>query len=168
MSCFNVMRRPPVVAFLIALVLTPAVLLLFAPRSSAQDGERSRVVNPPQQTPSPKPKPSDDEPLTSDEVIRTETNLTTIFFTAEDKNRRFINSLKQEDVRILEDGQPQQIFTFQQNTDLPLSLAILVDCSASEEQTLPEEKSAAREFLEAVLRANRDEAAIVSFTGEVT
>jgi len=113
-------------------------------------------------------KPREEEPQQSDDVLRTETNLTSIFFTAEDKHKRFISNLKQEDIRILEDGLPQKVFTFQQNTDLPLSIAILVDCSASEERTLPEEKSAAREFLESVLRPNKDEAAIVSFTGEVT
>jgi Ca-activated chloride channel homolog len=126
-----------------------------------------------QQQPSPsstpKPKPRDEEaPGQSDEVIRVETNLTNIFFTAEDKHKRFISTLKQDDIRVYEDGQPQQIFTFQQNTDLPLSLAILIDTSASEERTLPEEKSAAREFIESALRPNRDEAAVVSFTGEVT
>ena len=80
----------------------------------------------------------------------------------------WLTTLKQEDIRVYEDGEPQQIFTFQQNTDLPLSLAILIDTSRSEERTLPEEKAAARDFLESVLRANKDEAAIVSFTGEVT
>ena len=119
-------------------------------------------------TPSPSPKAKEEEPLPSDDVVRVESNLTNIFFTAEDKHKRFISTLKQEDVRVLEDGLPQQVFTFQQNTDLPLSIAILVDTSRSEERTLPEEKSAAREFLEAVLRPNKDEAAIVSFTGEVT
>jgi len=119
-------------------------------------------------TASPTPKQKEEETITSDDVLRVETNLTNIFFTAADKHKRFISTLKQEDVRVLEDGQPQQIFTFQQNTDLPLSIAILVDTSASEERTLPEEKSAAREFLEAVLRPNKDEAAVVSFTGEVT
>jgi VWFA-related protein len=69
---------------------------------------------------------------------------------------------------VLEDGQPQQIFTFQTNIDLPLSIAILIDTSASEERTLPDEKIAARAFLESVLRANKDEAAILSFTGETT
>ena len=119
-------------------------------------------------TPAPSPKAKEEEPLPSDEVVRVESNLTNIFFTAEDKHKRFISTLKQEDIRVLEDGLPQQVFTFQQNTDLPLSIAILVDCSISEERTLPEEKSAAQEFLEQVLRPNKDEAAIVSFTGEVT
>ena len=119
-------------------------------------------------TPAPSPKAKEEETLPSDDVVRVESNLTNIFFTAEDKHKRFISTLKQEDVRVLEDGLPQQVFTFQQNTDLPLSIAILVDCSISEERTLPEEKSAAREFLEAVLRPSKDEAAVISFTGEVT
>lgn len=137
---------------------------------AAQEKTRPRITNDSQQrpTPSPKTKAKDEETVSSDDVIRTETNLTNIFFTAEDKNRRYISDLKQDDIHIFEDGQLQQVFTFQQNTDLPLSLAILIDTSRSEERTLPEEKAAARDFLEVVLRPNKDEAAIVSFTGDVT
>lgn len=134
----------------------------------AQDKTRARRTNETQPSPSPTPRLKDELPQDSDEVVRVETNLTTIFFTAADKNKRFISTLKKEDLRVLEDGQAQELFTFQQNTDLPLSAAILIDCSASEERTLPDEKAAARSFLEAVLRPGRDEAAIVSFTGEVT
>ena len=101
-------------------------------------------------------------------MVKVETNLTNIFFTAADKNKRFITDLKAEDIRVFEDGQQQEIFTFQQNIDLPLSLAILIDTSASEERTLPDEKEAARAFLENVLRPYKDEAAVVSFTGETT
>ena len=101
-------------------------------------------------------------------MVRVETNLTNIFFTAADSNKRFVNTLKKEDIRILEDGQPQEIFTFQTNVDLPLSIGILIDTSRSEERTLPDEKAAARSFLEAVMRPDKDEAAIVSFTGDVT
>ncbi len=119
--------------------------------------------------PSPTPPKKEDEvTLNSDEVVRVETNLTNVFFTAADKQKRFVSTLKKEDVRILEDGVPQEIFAFQPNSDLPLSLAILIDCSGSEERTLPMEKDAARSFLESVLRPEKDEAAVVSFTGEVT
>lgn len=134
---------------------------------SEQDKSRPRRTGETQQ-PSPTATPKEEVPQESDEVVRVETNLTNIFFTAADKNKRFINTLKKEDIRILEDDQPQEVFTFQRNVDIPLSTAILIDCSASEERTLPDEKAAARSFLEAVLRPGKDEAAIVSFTGEVT
>jgi len=124
----------------------------------------------PQTTPTPKPSPKrdDDVTLQSDEVVRVETNLTNILFTAVDKQKRFITSIKQEDIRVTEDGQPQEIFTFTRQTDLPLSIAILVDTSISEDRTLPIEKSAASSFVDAVLRPDKDEAAVISFTGEAT
>jgi Ca-activated chloride channel homolog len=159
---------------LCALLITATLAVSFARMSLAQDGSQPqntsrqrRADDLPQATPTP-PKKEDEITLGSDEVVRVETNLTNIFFTAADKQKRFISTLKREDVRVLEDGVPQEIFTFQPNSDLPLSLAILIDCSGSEERTLPEEKAAARSFLESVLRPNKDEAAIVSFTGEVT
>jgi VWFA-related protein len=140
---------------------------VLAQTPAAPQQSRPRNSNEAPQEPA-KTKVKDDEVQASDDVLRTETNLTTVFFTAEDKNKRYITTLKQEDIRIFEDGQQQQVFTFQQNTDLPLSLAVLIDTSRSEERTLPEEKSAAREFLETVMRPNKDEAAVVSFTGDVT
>src|SRR6476659_4652352 len=130
-----------------------------ANRSQLAKNEMSASAAP---SPSPSPRSREEVPQDSDEVIKVETNLTNIFFTAADKNKRFINTLKAEDIRVLEDGQPQQIFTFQQNLDLPLSIAILIDTSRSEERTLPDEKMAARAFVEAVMRPERDEAAIVS------
>jgi len=98
-------------------------------------------------------------------VIRTETNLTNLLFTATDRNNRYITTLQQSDIRVLEDGTPQSIFTFQRETDRPLAIAFLIDVSASEERTLPQEKAAARAFIETVSRSNRDQAAIIPFTG---
>jgi Ca-activated chloride channel homolog len=132
----------------------------------ANNNRPRRTENLPQPSPTP-PKKEDEVTLTGDDVIRVETNLTNIFFTAADKQKRFVSTLKREDIRVLEDGVPQEIFTFQRNVDLPLSLAILIDCSSSEERTLPAEKAAAQSFLESVMRP-RDEAAVISFTGEVT
>lgn len=153
---------------LIAIVVAAGFSRVSLAQNSAPDNSRARTVEQlPKPSPTP-PKKEDDITLNSDDVVRVETNLTNIFFTAADKQKRFVSTLTKEDVRVLEDGVPQNIFTFQPNSDLPLSLAILIDCSGSEERTLPEEKGAARSFLESVLRADKDEAAIVSFTGEVT
>lgn len=149
----------------------PSRMLAQTQATATQDKSRTRrVTDSEQPAPSPKPivPPKEDNPQESDDVVRVETNLTSIFFTAADSNKRFINNLKKEDVRILEDGQPQVIFTFQQSLDLPLSIAILIDTSLSEQRTLPAEKAAAQSFLENVMRPQRDEAAIVAFTGEVT
>ena len=137
-------------------------------QEASQDKSRPRRTNEGAPTPTPTPVPREPVPQESDDVVRVETSLTNIFFTAADKHKRFVGHLKQEDIRILEDGKPQEIFTFQQNIDLPLSTAILIDTSRSEERTLPDEKIAARAFLEAVMRPGKDEASIVSFTGEVT
>ncbi|HJU91319.1 MAG TPA: VWA domain-containing protein [Pyrinomonadaceae bacterium] len=100
-----------------------------------------------------------------DDVIRVDTDITNLPFTAMDKERRFITTLTAEDVRVLEDGVPQQLFTFQRETDRPLAIAFLVDVSRSQEDTLPEEKGAARLFIEKVIQSNRDQVAIIPFTG---
>jgi VWFA-related protein len=130
----------------------------------------------PQQTPTPAPpstkatppKGDDSEVIDEDEVLRVETDLTNVLFTAVDKDKRFITALKREDISIFEDGIRQEVFAFQRETDRALSLAILIDTSASQERTLPEEKSAARTFIDSVIRPSKDEVAILSFTGETT
>jgi VWFA-related protein len=100
-----------------------------------------------------------------EEVIRVETDLTNLFFTATDKQKAFITTLRKNDLRVIEDGVPQKILTFQRETDRPLSIAFLIDVSASEERTLPEEKAAARTFIERVIQSSKDQAAIIPFTG---
>ena len=157
----------PVVALIAVAIFAVA---LCTSGSSAESASNDR--QPASQTfssaqPSPTP-PKEEETISSDEVLRVETNLTNVFFTAADKHKRFISTLKREDVRVLEDGVAQEIFTFQKSLELPLSLAVLIDTSRSEERVLPELKSAAQLFLESVMRANKDEAAVVSFTGEPT
>lgn len=100
-----------------------------------------------------------------DDVLRVETDLTNLLFTATDKNNRYITNLQESDVRILEDGVPQKVFTFQRETDRPLSIAFLIDVSISQERTLPDEKAAARTFIENVIRSEKDQAAIIPFEG---
>ncbi len=100
-----------------------------------------------------------------DDVIRVETDLTNLFFTATNKQKAFVTTLREEDVRLTEDGVPQKVITFQRETDRPLSLAFLIDVSVSEERTLPQEKAAARAFIERVVQSSKDQVAIIPFTG---
>jgi len=129
--------------------------------SSAQQTTTNPAVKP-TVTPTPEIIEEDDEP------IKIDTEVVNVLFSAQDRNRRLLTDLKQEDVRLLENGQPQEIIAFQRQVDLPISLAILIDTSISQERTLPEEKSAAISFVDSVVRAEKDEVSIVSFTGEAT
>ena len=99
------------------------------------------------------------------DVIRTETDLTNLLFTVTDKNNRYITTITQTDLRVIEDGVPQTLFTFQREADRPLAIAFLIDVSGSEERTLPDEKAAARTFIENVIRSNKDLVAIIPFEG---
>ncbi len=108
-------------------------------------------------------------PIVEEDVVeKVETESVNVLFTAQDRNRKLILTLKPEDVRILENGQVQTVSSFSKQIDLPLSLAILIDTSISQQRTLPEEKAAAISFLESVIRPAKDEVSVVSFTGEST
>jgi VWFA-related protein len=153
----------------LSLLLAAALTCAAAGSGLASRVEQQQQGGPASQQPPPqRPAPQDDATLDEDDVVRVETDLTNVLFTAVDRNKRFVTTLKQSDIRILEDGVPQEVFVFQRETDRPLSLAIVIDTSASQERTLPEEKNAARRFVDAVVRPSKDEVAVLTFTGETT
>jgi len=152
------------IAVLLIGLLFVATTLIGFNVSSAQTTQNPQTASP-AATASPVETPPAEE---DNEVIKIDTELVNVLFTAQDKNRRLLTDLKQSDVKLIEDGQPQNIVSFTRQVDLPLSLAILIDTSGSQERTLPEEKSAAKSFIESVVRPSKDEVAIISFTGETT
>jgi VWFA-related protein len=138
--------------------------------SPQTDSRQRRASEPPQQS-NPTLKRTDRKEGSkeqSDEVVTIETDLANVLFTAVDKNRRFITTIQKEDIRVLEDGQAQEMFVFQRETDRPVSLAILIDVSASQQMTLADEKDAARGFVSSVVHHPKDEVAVISFSGEAT
>jgi VWFA-related protein len=158
--------------FLSSALLICSCLILGAALNAAQQPasqpprQRPRLVKPEQPTPSPTPADQGASEVSSDDVIRVETDLVNTLFTAIDNERHFVTNLRPDDIRIFENGVPQKIDIFQRETELPLSLAIVVDISKSQERTLPDEQKAAGEFLDTVIRADRDQAAAISFTGK--
>ena len=126
-------------------------------------------TNAQEKTPTTAASPTPTPPIVEDdEVLKVETDAVNVLFTAQDKSRRLVTDLKQGDVKIFENGKEQQITAFSRQIDLPLSLAILIDTSGSQERTLPEEKAAAISFIESVVRPTKDEVSVVSFTGDST
>jgi len=102
-----------------------------------------------------------------DEQVHLNARLVNVFFTATDRRRAIVTDLRREEVRVFEDGREQEIFTFVRQTDLPLTIALLIDVSASQQYTLPEEKAAAARFIRSIVRPGRDVVAIVAFRDEV-
>ncbi len=145
-------------------MLTAAFSLVWLIGFSVSDAQQT-LPNPAVKSPTPSPTVS---PTPDDEVIKVESDVVNVLFTAQDHNRRLLTDLKQGDIQLLENGQPQQPVAFSRQVDLPLSLAILIDVSLSQQRTLPEEKAAAMSFLETVIRPAKDEVAVISFTGEAT
>jgi len=128
------------------------------------EGTRRAESVQPAARPTPTPAAAD---APDDEVERVDVDLASVLLTAVDRERRFVTTLRREDVRLFEDGVEQQVTVFQRETDLPVSLAVLVDTSASQEAVMEDEKAAARAFIDSVLRPERDAAAVLSFTGVV-
>ena len=134
---------------------------IYAQTSSEQNQRRPRTVSAKQPNTIPDSVKEESEP----EVVRVETNLVNTVFTAVDRDRHFITTLRADDLRIYENDSPQTISLFERETDRPLTLVILVDTSKSQERTLPDEKKAAKAFIRAVVRPDKDKVAVISFTG---
>jgi VWFA-related protein len=113
-------------------------------------------------------KPQQPQQKEDETTIKLGTKLVNVLFSVQDKQNRYLNDLKQEDVQILENGQPQDIFTFKREMDLPLTMAILVDVSGSERFTLPQLKDAGGRFVDSVIRTGKDTVAVLKFEGEAT
>lgn len=143
------------------IALTLAVMLTSITNAQNPPAQRSRTVSSKPSNPSPPSKPLEDDP----DVVRVDTNLVNTLFTATDRDRHFITSLRAEDVKIFENDVAQPVSIFQRQTDRPLSLVILVDTSESQRGVLAEEKRAAIAFVDSVIRPDKDQAAVLSFTG---
>lgn len=135
----------------------------------ADPGSAQSQRVPPTARPTPTATPPNNSLEDNDpDVIRVDTDLVNTFFTAIDRDRHFITTLRANDFRILENETPQEISLFERETNRPLTLVILVDTSKSQERTLADEKKAAKTFLSSVVRPEADKVAIVSFTGRPT
>src|SRR5688572_15484108 len=82
------------------------------------DSSRAQV-SPDRTATAPKPSPTP-PPKDEDEVIKIDTEVVNVLFTAQDRNRRLLTSLRQDDIKIIENGQPQQLVAFSRQVDLPL------------------------------------------------
>jgi VWFA-related protein len=137
-----------IIAFLIALPLLPVA----GWSQLAPSPDEAPVSN----APAP---PPDETPVAT---FKVNTNLVDLFFTVKGKNGDLIPHLTRDECQVTEDKTPQTFKSFTAETDLPLTLGILLDTSGSQQRVLPLEQQAASQFLEHVLR-QKDEAFAASF-----
>jgi VWFA-related protein len=96
-------------------------------------------------------------------TFSTDVKVVNVFATVREKYGQIVHDLKRQDFVLLENGRPQTIRYFSQDSDLPLTIGLLVDTSLSQGRVLEEERGASYRFLDQVLREKKDQAVIVQF-----
>ena len=138
--------RLRIVAFLGLLALPPGVAT----------GQQSSA--PPSSPPAPQQQ--------GEPKVGVTTALVRLVASVTDRRHKFITDLDKGDFRVLEDGKPQDIAFFSRQTDLPLRIAMLLDTSNSIRERLRFEQDAAIDFLDNVIRRNKDMAFLMTFDNE--
>ena len=87
--------------------------------------------------------------------------------TVRTKKGEIVRDLSKDDFTLAEDGRPQSIKYFAKESDLPLSIGLLVDTSGSQRRLIEQERSASYAFLQQMMREGRDKAFVIHFEGEV-
>jgi VWFA-related protein len=108
--------------------------------------------------------PGNGQPATT---VSVQVNVVNVLATVRDKHGKIINDLTKDDFIMTEDGRPQTIRYFTKESDLPLTLGLLVDTSLSQRRVLDQERSASHGFLDQMLRVDKDQAFIIHFDREV-
>lgn len=110
--------------------------------------------------PPPAPPPQEAPP-----TIKVDVSLVNVLFSVRDKRGGLVSNLTQDDFTLYEDGKMQEIRRFSRESDLPLTIGLLVDVSVSQRALIEEERRAARQFFSQILR-KQDLAFLISFGSE--
>lgn len=138
-----------------------AVLCLVAAFMVAQQTP-SQQSAPSQQPASPNQKSDQksDDSQEPTETLKVSVNVVQLFFNVKDKHGALIPNLTKDDFEIAEDGKPQTIKYFTPETNLPLTLGMVIDSSGSQLRVLDMEKEVGGAFLKQVL-TDKDEAYVI-------
>lgn len=107
-------------------------------------------------------KPAGSPPAEEPATIKVDVDVVNLLCSVRDKKGALVSSLGKDDFQVFEEGKEQSIRYFSRETDLPLTLGLLVDVSLSQERLIGEEKQAAYQFFQQVLR-KKDVAFLISF-----
>ena len=147
--------------FLSLACLTVALALTVAIAQSGGDAQSKKTS-----TASAKPstETAADQPVTT---LSVQVNVVNVLATVRDKHGKIVNDLSKDDFTLTEDGRPQTIHYFTRESDIPLTLGLLVDTSLSQRRVLDQERTASHSFLDQMVREDKDKAFIIHFDREV-
>ena len=97
----------------------------------------------------------------------TDVKVVNVFATVRDKKGQVVHNLTKDDFSLEEDTRPQAIRYFAPESDLPLTLGLLVDTSGSQRNVLGQERDASYKFFDQVLRPDKDKAFVIHFDHDV-
>jgi VWFA-related protein len=104
-------------------------------------------------------QPADQNPA---ETLKVNVNVVQLFFNVKDKHGALIPNLTKDDFSISEDGKPQTVKYFTAESNLPLTIGMMIDASGSQRNVIDMEKEVGGAFLKQVL-TDKDEAFVISF-----
>ena len=102
-----------------------------------------------------------------DTPIKAGVKVVNVFATVRDKKGQIVKTLTQDDFSIEEDTRPQTIRYFARESDLELTLGLLIDTSGSQRRVIGEERSASYRFVDQVLREDKDFVFVIRFDHDV-
>jgi VWFA-related protein len=100
-------------------------------------------------------------------TLSVQVNVVNVLATVRDKHGKIVPNLTQSDFVLIEDGRPQNIRYFTKESDLPLTLGLLVDTSLSQRRVIDQERTASHSFLDQMVREDQDKAFVIHFDKEV-
>lgn len=101
-------------------------------------------------------------------VFTANVKVVNVLATVRQKNGTLVSDLAKDDFVLAEDGRPQTIRYFSRETNLPLTLGLMVDTSGSQGRVLDAERGASLRFLDQVVRDKTDQVFIMQFDSAVT
>jgi len=104
---------------------------------------------------------------TQPENLVVHVDLVNVLFTVTDRKGKLVTDLEKQNLKISEDNRPQAITNFTRETDLPLTIAILIDTSTSIRDRFKFEQQAAIDFLYRTLRPKKDKALLITFDSAI-
>ncbi len=111
--------------------------------------------------------PSDAKSTTPATTLSVDVKVVTLPVTVRDKKGQIVTNLTKDDFTLTEDNRPQTIKYFNLDTNLPLTLGLLVDTSMSMRNAFDQEKTASKTFLNQMLTKPEDKAFLIHFDREV-